>query len=256
MSLIKHQIKLTNQTPFKEHYQCIPPHMYDAVKALLQEMLDIGAIRKLHSPWVSMVVLVWKKDRSLRFCIDLRKLNNQTIKDAYSLPHIDETLNSLQGSQWFSLLDLKCGYWQVEMDEVSRPLTPFTVGSFGFYECDRMPFGLTNAPATFQELVETCLGDLNHNWCIIYLDDMVIFSKDPASHLERLEAVLQKLEQAGLKLKPSKCELFQWQITYLGHIISAEGIATHDSKTEAIGKWPTLSNVTEIQSVLGFTGYY
>ena len=100
-SLIKHQIKLTDLMPFNECYGCIPPHMYDDVKAHLQEMLDIGAIRKLHSPWASVVVLVQKKDSSLRFCIDLRKLNNQTIKHAYLLPHIDETLNSLQGSQWF-----------------------------------------------------------------------------------------------------------------------------------------------------------
>ena len=102
--------------PFKEHYWHIPPHMYDHVRAHLWEMLDIGAIQKSHSPWASAVVLVWKKDGSLRFCIDLRKLNNQTIKDAYSLPHIDETLDNLQGSQRFSSLDLKLGYWQVEMD--------------------------------------------------------------------------------------------------------------------------------------------
>ena len=138
-------------------------------------MLNIGAIRKSHSLWASVVVLVWKKDRSLRFCIDLRKLNNLTIKDAYSLPCIDETLNSLQGSQWFSSLNLKSGYWQVETDEESKPLTTFAVGPLGFYKCDRMPFRLTNAPATFQWLIETSLGDLSLNWCIIYLDDIVIF---------------------------------------------------------------------------------
>ena len=154
------------------------------------------------------MVLVWKKDSSLRFCIDLRKLNNWTIKDAYSLPHIDKTPDSLQGSQWFSSLNLKLGYWQVEMDEESKPLTTFTVGTLGFCECKRMLFGLTNTPVTFQRLMETCLGDLNLHWCIIYLGDIVIFSKDLASHLERLEAVFQKLEEAGLKLKPSKCELF------------------------------------------------
>ena len=169
---------------------------------------------------------------------------------------IDETLDSLQGSQWFSSLDLKSGYWQVEMDEESKPLTAFTVGPPGFYECERMPFGLTNAPATFQRLMETCLGDLNLHWCIIYLDDIVIFSKDPASHLERLEAVFQKLEEAGLKLKPSKCELFQRQLAYLGHVISAKGVATNESKIEAIKNWPTPTNVTEVQSFLGFMGYY
>ena len=126
-----------------------------------REMLDIGAIWKLYSPWTNAVVLVQKKDGSLRFCIDLRKLNIQTIKNAYLLPHIDETLDSLQGSQWFSSLDLKLGYWQVNMDEESKPLTVFTVGLLGFYECGRMPFRLTNAPTNFQRLMETCLGDLN-----------------------------------------------------------------------------------------------
>ena len=228
-ALIKHKIKLTDQTPFKERYRCIPPHMYDDVRAHIQEMLDIGAIRKSHSLWASVVVLVCKKDGGLRFCIDLRKLNERTIKDAYSLPWIDETLDSHQGSQWFSSLDLKSGYWQVEMDEESKPLSAFTVGLLGFYECERMPFGLTNAPAMFQRLMETCLGDLNLHWCIIYLDDIVIFSKDLASHLERLEAVFGKLEEAGLKLKPSKCELFWRQLAYLGHVISAKGVATDES---------------------------
>ena len=119
-----------------------------------------------------------------------------------------------------------------------------------------MPFGLTNAPATFQRLMETCLGDLNLHWCIIYLDGIVIFSKDPASNLERLKAVFWKLEEAGLKLKPSKCELFQRQLAYLGHVISAKGVATDESKIEAIKSWATLTNVTEVRSFLGFMGYY
>ena len=219
-------------------------------------MLDIGAIHKLHSPWASAVVLVRKKDGSLRFCIDLRKLNNQTVMDAYSLPHIDETLDSLHGSQWFSSLDLKSGYWQVEMDRESKPLMAFTVGPLGFSDCERMPFRLTNAHATFQRLMETCLGVLNLHWCIIYLDDIVIFSKDLASHVRRLKAVFWKLEEAGLKLKPSKCELFWQQLTYLEHTISTQGIATDEGKIEAMKDWPTPTNVMEVQSFFGLMGYY
>ena len=147
-TLIKHKIKVTDWMPFKEHYGCIPPHMYDNVKAHLQEMLDIGAIWKSHHPWASTVVLVQKKDGNLRFCIDLRKLNNWTIKDVYLLYHIDETLDSLQGSQWFFLPDLKLGYWQVEMNKDSKLLTMFTIRLLGFSKCKRMPFGLTNALAT------------------------------------------------------------------------------------------------------------
>ena len=142
------------------------------------------------------------------------------------------------------------------MDEECKPLTVFPVGLLGFYECERMPFRLTNAPATFQRLMETCLGDLTLHWCIIYLDDIVIFSKDLACHLKRLKAVFQKLEKAGLKLKPSKCELFQRQLAYLGHVISAKGVATDEGKIEVIKNWPTPTTVTEVRSFLGFTGYY
>ena len=230
--------------------------MYGDVRAHIQEMLDISAIHWSHSPWASAVVLVWKKDHGLRFCIDLRKLNNQTVKDVYLLPWIEETLDSLQGSQWFSSLDLKSGYWQVKMYEESKPLTAFTVGPLGFYKCERMPFRLTNTPATFQRLMETFLRDLNLHWCIIYLDDIVILSKDLASHLKRLEVVFQKLEKAGLKLKPSKCELFQRQLAYLEHVISAKGLATDEGKLEAIRNRPTPPTVMEVWRFLGFMGYY
>ena len=176
---VKHSIKLDDYTPFKERYRCIPPHQYEEVKQHLKEMLEIGAISKSKSPWAPAVVLVRKKDGSLRFCIDFRKLNAKTVKDAYSLPRIEETLDCLNGAQWFTSLDLKSGYWQVELDEESKTLTAFTVGPLGFYQCEHMPFGLTNVPATFQRLIESCLVDMHLKWVIIYLDDIIIFSKTP-----------------------------------------------------------------------------
>ena len=208
-NLVKHKIELTDYTLIKDTYHRIPPHQYEEVRKHLKEMLDVGAIRRSNSPWASPVVLVRKKDGSLRFCIDLRKLNARTIKDAYSLPRIEDTLDSLNGACIFTSLDLKSGYWQVELDESSIPLTAFTVGPLGFYECVRMPFGLTNAPATFQRLMESCLGELHLEWCIIYLDDIIIFSKNPDDHLTGLEGVFERLAKAGLKLKPSKCEFFR-----------------------------------------------
>ena len=183
-SLVKHRINMNNPVPFKERYQRIPPQEFDEVRNHLQEMLKVGVIRKSVSPWASPVVLVRKRDGSLRFCIDLRKLNSRTIKDAYSLPRIEESLDCLNGAVIFTSLDLKAGYWQVKMDEDSIPLTTFTVAPLGFYECVRMPFGLTNAPATFQRLMESCLGDLHLKYCIIYLDDIIIFSKTPGEHLK------------------------------------------------------------------------
>ena len=154
----------------------------------------MGAIRRRFSPWASAVVLVRKKDRGLRFCIDLCKLNNRTVKDGYSLPHIEDTLYCLHGAEWFFTLDLKSGYWQVELEENAKPLTAFTMGPLGFWECECMPFGLTNAPATFQRLMESCLGDLHLNWCIIYLDDIIVFSRTPEEHIHRIKVIISKTE--------------------------------------------------------------
>ena len=255
-SVVKHKIQLDNYTPFKERYHRIPPNLYEEVRNHLKEMIEVGAIHKSSSPWASAVVLVRKKDGSLRFCIDLRKLNAQTIKDAYSLPCIDETLDCLGGATIFSSLDLKSGYWQVEMEEESKPLTAFTVGPLGFYECERMPFGLTNAPATFQHLMENCLGELHLSWYIIYLDDIIVFSGDPKEHLTRLRGVFARLAEVGLKLKPGKCKFFKTKITYLGHIVSSKRIETDPKKVEAVKNWTISRTVTDVQSFLGFTNHY
>ena len=135
-------------------------------------------------------------------------MNARTIKDTYILPRFDETLDCLNGVEWFSFLELKSGYWQVEMEKDSKAFTAFTVGTLGFYECECMPFGLTNPPATFQWLMQSCLGNLHLHYCIIYLADATVFSKTLEEHLVRLRVVFEKLNQVGLKLKPSKCEFF------------------------------------------------
>ena len=253
-NILKHDIKITGPQPFKERYRRIPPHLYEEVKTHLQEMVEVGAIRRSFSPWVSAVVLVRKKDGGLRFCIDLCKLNNRTVKDGYSLPHIEDTLDCLHGAVWFSTLYLKSGYWQVELEEEAKPLTAFTMGPLGFRECECMPFGLTNAPATFQRLMESCLGTLHLNWCIIYLDDIIVFSRTPEEHLHRLKAVIIKLRAAGLKLKPTKCDQFKQQINYLGHVVSKEGVSTDPNKITAITEWPQPITVTEVRSFLATTG--
>ena len=148
------------------------------------------------------------------------------------------------------------GYWQVEMEEDSKAFTAFTVRPLGFYECECMPFGLTNAPSTFQWLMQSCLGNLHLHYCIIYLDDIIVFSKTLEEHLLRLRAVFKKLNQVRLKLKPFKCELVRQELIYLGHVVSRNGIQTDPKKVEAIHKWPVLTNVTEVRSFLGFTNNY
>ncbi len=146
----EHDIKVMDKRPFKQRYRTIPPHLYEEVRKHIQEMLDVGVIAKSYSPWVSPVILVQKKDKGLWICIDYHKLNTHTVRDSYTLLRMDEILNKLHGSRYFSALDLKWGYWQVPLAQAAREMTAFTVGPFGFYEFLRMPFGLTNAPSTFQ----------------------------------------------------------------------------------------------------------
>ena len=219
-------------------------------------MVEVGAIRRSFSPWASTVVLVRKKDGGLRFCIELCKLNNRTVKDGYSLPWIEDTLDCFHGVVWFSTLDPKSSCWQVKLEEEAKPLTAFTMGPLGFWECEHMPFGLTNAPATLQRLIESCLVELHLSWCIIYLDDIIVFSRTLEEHLHRLEAVINKLRAAGIKLKPTKCDLFRQQINYLAHVVSKEGVSTDPDKIIAVTEWPQPTTVTEVRSHLGFVSYY
>ena len=142
------------------------------------------------------------------------------------------------------------------MKEEDKYKTAFSVGNLGFYECNRMAFGLTNAPATFQRLMERTMGELNLRECLIFLDDILIFSENFEDHLERLEAVFSRLKQQGLKLKPSKCEFFKTSVKYLGHVVSLNGVQTDPDKINALASWPEPNNVKELRSFLGFTGYY
>ena len=184
----KHKIVLKDPDtpPFKEQFCQIPPPQVDEVREHLKLMLDAGVVRPSNSPWCNTVVLVRKKDRSLRFCIDFRRLNALTVKDSHPLPRICKTLESLAGAAHYSTFDLNSGFWQVPMDEESKQYTAFTLGSMGLYECESMPFGLCNAPPTFQRLMQNCLGELNLTYCLIYLDDVIVFSEMPEEHLQRM----------------------------------------------------------------------
>ena len=202
---MEHEIHLTDEHPFKEPFRKIQPALVEEVREHLKEMLEIGIIHESTSPFSSNVVIVRKKDGTIRFCIDYRKMNKYMEKDAYPVPRIDDTLPLLAGSKYFSTLDVKSGYWQIELRETDKAKTAFQVGSLGFYECNRMPFGLCKAPATFQRLMERCMGDLNLRDFLIYLDDIIVFLSTFEEHLERLRAVFKHLEKHNLKLKPTKC---------------------------------------------------
>ena len=179
----EHIIKVTDDTPFKERFRRIPPPLVEEVRNHLREMLESGTIRPSQSAWCNAMVLVQKKNSGLRFWIDFCHLNACTKKDSYPLPRIQEAMASLVGTGHFSSLDLKSRFWQIKMDKASKQYTAFTVGNLGLFDFNRMPFGLCNAPATFQWLMQNCMGELNLVYCLIYLDDLIVFSRMEEEHL-------------------------------------------------------------------------
>ena len=216
--LVEHEVRLENEQPFKKPYRRILPTLIQEGREHLNDMHEIEAIRPSKRPFSSNVVIVRKKNGTIRFCIVYRKLNQRTIKDAQAIPRVDDTLHLLAGAKYFSTLDLKSGYWQVELKETDKSKTAFQVGRLGFYECNRVPFELCNAPASFQRLMERCMGALNLRDCLIYLDD-IIFSSTFKEHVQRLQAVFERLHENNLKLKPSKCKLFRSKVSCLGHVV-------------------------------------
>lgn len=240
---VKHCNKLSDETPFKQRARPIHPNDVDAVRQHLQELLDSRIIRESESPFASPIVIVRKKNGSVRLCVDYQKLNLQTIKDAYALPKLEEAFSSLSGSKWFSVLDQKSGYYQVEMDETDKHKTVF-VCPLGFWEFNRMPHGITNAPSTFQRLMERCVGDMNLKEVLVFIDDLIVFSSSLEEHEQRLRYVLQLLRDYGLKLAPEI--FFQTLVKYLGHVVSEKGVETDLQKVEALKTWPVPSNLKEL----------
>ena len=218
-SMVEHEIRITNSKPFKEWFRHIPPLLLEEVCTPLCDMLDAGVIHPSQSSWCNAVVLVMKKDGTLRFCVDFLRLNVHT-KDSYPLPRIQEALESMAGAVHFSMMDFKSRFWQVKVVLESQPYTTFTVGNQGFCEFTGMPFGLCNALVTFQCLMQNTLGELNLMYCIIYLDDVIVFGHLEDEHLEHLHVVFEHFREFNLKLKPSKCLFFQSEIVYLAHHIS------------------------------------
>ena len=249
-------LKDPDTPPFKERFHRIPPPQLDEVREHLKLMLDAGLIRPSNSPWCNAVVLVRKKDGSLRFCIDFRKLNSLTVKDSHPLPHICETLESLAGAAHYSTFDMNSGFWQVPMSPESKQYTAFTLGSMGLYESESMPFGLCNAPPTFQRLMQNCLGELNLRYCLIYLDDVIVFSHTEEEHLERMHVIFDCLREHGLKLKPSKCAVFKTEINYLAHHVSKKGVLPSKKNLESITQCPPPDTYTKVKSFVGLVSHY
>ena len=257
VSEVQHHIETEDGSPVRQAPRRVPFSLRPEISRMVNEMLRAQVIEESCSPWASPVVLVRKKDGTLRFCVDYRRLNAVTRKDVFPLPRIDDLLDQLGGKHIFSTLDARSGYWQIQMHEASREKTAF-VTMDGLYEFRVMPYGLCNAPATFQRLMQKTLAGLGGDrpFCSVYVDDVIVFSSTVEEHLDHLLQVFERLRKIGLKLHPQKCS-FTWpEVLYLGHIISSAGISPNPEKVKAVQDFRVPTNVRAVREFLGIAGYY
>ena len=253
--LVEHEIHTKDARPVKQPMRRIPIHQQDAVDKELDKMIDEGIIEESNSPWSSPLVIVKKKCGAIRICSDMRVLNDLTVKDAYPIPNTSECLESLSGARWFCSLDLCQGYFQIPIREQDKCKTAFS-SRRGHFHYNVMTMGLTNAGATFERLMETILKGLQWKICVLYLDDVVCYGSSFQETLANLETIFKRLRDANLKLKPSKCNLFQEEVEFLGHIVSRKGIRCCPKKLEAVRDWPVPKTRRQVRQFLGFAGYY
>ncbi|XP_030847917.1 uncharacterized protein LOC115926774 [Strongylocentrotus purpuratus] len=251
----EHQINVNDSTPFRERSRRVAPSDLKDLQQHLQQLLDHKVIKESRSPYASPIVLVRKKNGSLRMCVDYRTLNSRTIPDQYAVPLIQEAIDCLNGNKWFSVIDLKSGFYQIPMREEDKEKTAF-ICPLGFYQFERMPQGVKGAPATFQRLMEKCMSGLNMMEVLVYMDDLIIFSKTLEEMEERLGRVLDRMHEFGLKASPEKCQFCCESVKYLGHVVSAEGVQTDPDKVADLATWPRPETIRQVKSFLGFAGYY
>ena len=228
------QVKRTSRLPIRCAPRRMSPQKIKQEEVCIEEMLSGGQIEPSDSPWSAPVVLVTKKDGGTRFCVDYRRLNLATVKDAYLQPRIDDILDMLAGKRWFSTLDLPSGYWQVSLSPEARCKTAFATHS-GLFQFRVMPFGLCNAPATFERLMDRALQGLRWSRCLVYLDDIISIGTTFDDSLDNLTLIFERLPSYGLQLKSTKCHLFQTSVPFLGHVVGRNGLECDPRKIEDPG---------------------
>ncbi|XP_043206108.1 uncharacterized protein LOC122372666 [Amphibalanus amphitrite] len=254
--IVKHSIPLVEGArPVSQPPRRINVIDRDDVDAAVLKMQRDGIIRPSCSPWSSPVVPVRKRDGSLRLCIDYRRLNDLTHGDSHPLPRVEDCLDALSGSSWFSVLDLQSGYWQQEVKDSDKEKTAFSTHT-GLWEFSRMPFGLKGAPASFQRLMMAVLAGLTWRECLVYLDDVIVFGKSFDEALSHLDHVLCAVKEANLKLNLRKCSFFKEEVKFLGHVISGEGISADPSKVSAVVDYERPKNVHDVRRFIGLASYF
>ena len=251
----QHTIRVTEDTPFRERSRRLAPADVEDVRQHLRQLTEAGIITESRSPYASPIVVARKKNGRVRMCVDYRTLNRRTVPDQYTVPRVEDALACLSGAKWFSVLDLRSGYYQIPMSEADKEKTAF-ICPLGFFQFERMPQGISGAPATFQRVMEKAVGDMNLLEVLVYLDDLVVFGTTLEEHNQRLLKVLSRLKEEGLKLSLDKCQFCKTSVGYVGHIISQHGVATDPTKIEAVTTWPRPRTVSALRSFLGFCGYY
>jgi hypothetical protein len=254
---IEHKINLVpGAVPTLQHHRRMSPRDLDELREHLADLMDHGFIRESHSPYGAPVLFAKKaNDTKRRFCVDYRDINAKSVKDRYPIPRIDELLDRLQGAKYFSKLDLRSGYHQVRIAPGDIEKTAFTT-RYGQFEFLVLPFGLTGAPATFMHLMNRVLDAFIDRFVVVYLDDILIYSRNLHEHEQHVRAVLEQLRKHKLYAKESKCEFFKQEVTFLGFVVGADGVKADQAKIKAVRDWPVPANVTEVRSFLGFVGFY
>ena len=256
-TIVQHEIDTGDHRPIKQAPLRMPLNKKEVVRKEVQNMLRNGIIEPSVSPWSSPIVLVEKKDHSTRFCVDYRALNDVTRKDNYPLPNIQDCFDALGGTKWFSSIDLQSGYWQGGMSPIHASKTAFTCSEgLCLFQFKVLPFGCCNGVPTFQRLMDYVLSGLRWKVCLLYLDDIIVFSKTFEEHVEQLGVVLARLSQSNLRVSPKKCHFFRAEIVFLGHIVSQQGLSTDPSKTQCVADWPQPKNVKEVRQFTGLCAYY